>query len=130
MKKLIVITALLAVVLAAGIAESVFMTNYFSDLAVELTEISELTGGVEEEMTSDEVIARMDAVIEEWQNHETIFYLLNNNNVLNNLFDRIVQAKTYAIGGQNIDARTSMDAAAFFAQSVARDIKPVPINFL
>ena len=130
MKKLIVISVLLVIVLGAGIAESLFMTNYFSALAVDLTEISEITSQVEEDITSDAVIARLDAVIDGWKKRETVFYLLNNNNVLNNLFDRIVQAKTYALGGQNVDARSSMDTAAFFAQSVARDIKPVPINFL
>lgn len=130
MKKLIVITVLLAAVLGAGIAESIFMTRYFSSLAEELTDISEMTADVEEDVTDEVVIARLDIVIEGWKKREAAFYLLNNNNVLNNLFDRIVQAKTYALGGQNVDARSSMDTAAFFAQSVARDIKPVPINFL
>lgn len=130
MKKLVVITILLTLVLGAGVAETLFMEHYFSSLASELTDIGELMTDVEEDTTSDAAVSRIDAVIESWRGGETLFYMLNNNNVLNNLYDRIVQAKTYAVGGQNVDARSCLDGAAFFAQSVARDIRPVPVNFL
>lgn len=130
MKKMITISVILLIAIGAGIGEAVYMHSYFGGLATRLEEISALSSKTEEEDVNEEVLKRLDELINDWKMNEKLFYTLNNNNVLNNLFERIVQAQSYAIGGQNIDACASLDAAAFYAHSVAKDILPIPLNFI
>ena len=130
MKKLIVISVLLAAVISLGAFEAAYTHAWFTDLADELTEIGAQVAEVEKDVPSPAAVARIDAVAERWEERRTVNYLFHNNNVLNNLFDRIVQARAYAAGGQNVDASTCLDGAAIYARSVAADIRPVPLNFL
>lgn len=130
MKKLIVIGVLLVAVLGAGIFETVFMTTYFDGLSTELEEIAVMAGETEEEQVNEAALLRLDALIGKWDENTPVFYALNNNNVLNNLFERIAQGRAYAAGGQNVDARAGLESAAFYAKSIAKDILPIPINFI
>ncbi len=130
MKKVITISIILLIALGAGVGEAVYVNKYFADLATRLEEISAEAADTEEDRVNEEVLRRLDEIMREWQMNKNVFYALNNNNVLNNLYDRIVQARTYAQGGQNVDACTFLDSAAFYAHSVASDILPIPINFI
>lgn len=127
---MITISVILLIALGAGVGEAVYMHSYFGGLATKLEEISELASKTEEEQVNEEVLKRLDEITRDWQMNENVFYALNNNNVLNNLFERIVQAQSYALGGQNVDACSSLDSAAFYARSVAKDILPIPLNFI
>ncbi len=130
MKKVITISVILLIALGAGIFESIYINGYFGDLAAKLEEVSALSSKTAEDEVNEEVLRRLDEITKEWQKNEKIFYAMNNNNVLNNLFERILQARSFALGGQNMDACASLDAAAFYAHSIAKDILPIPINFI
>ncbi len=130
MKKLITISVLLALVIGFAIFEVVVTSTYFNSLASELYEASETAKNSEEDEVNTELTEKLGSMIDGWHERENLFYLLLNNNVLNNLFDRLLQAKAYADGGQNVDASTCIDGAAFYAESIALDSFPIPINFL
>ncbi|MBQ7226936.1 MAG: DUF4363 family protein [Clostridia bacterium] len=130
MKKLVVISILFIALIGVGIFETVSTYAYFSDLSEELTALSKSVITTPEDKINDSAVEEADRIMLKWEEKRGMFYVFYNNNVLNSLFDRITQAKTYLHGGRNIDARASLDADSFFASTVARDILPIPINYI
>lgn len=130
MKKLIVISLLLAVVLAAGIAERHWQTGYFTELSDSLENAGELLGNSEEDTVNERAVEELDSLISEWNGKEEILHIFVNSNVLSTLYERMLQGLIYARGGQNTDARSMTDSAAYFARRLASDIQPFWHNIL
>ncbi len=130
MKKLIVISVLLAAVIAAGVAERNWETGYFLSIAERLENVSSVLSDCPEDEVSGKASEELGGVIEEWKSKEELLHIFVNSNVLSMLFERILQGKTYADGGQNTDARTSVDGAAYYARRLATDIQPYWHNIL
>ena len=130
MKKLAVISLLLVAVLAAGIAERQWETRYFVGLAERLENAcSELEKSGENEV-NDGALAEIGDAIKEWKSKEEILHVFVNSNVLSALYERMLQGYVYAAGGQNTDARTGLESAAYYARRLASDIQPFWHNIL
>ena len=130
MKKLIVISVLLIAVIAAGIAEREWETGYFTRLAETLERTGVMLSESEEDEVNADASEELGNAIADWKSKEEILHIFVNSNVLSTLYERILQGKIYADGGQNTDARSVVDSAAYYARRLASDIQPFWHNIL
>lgn len=130
MKKLVIATLLLGIIIGLGIFESVTAADYFKYLGDSLTELQQQVSQCDEGEVCTDVVDKLDTLKQEWKDKEVVFYLIYDNTVLNQLVESLELGEVYAKGGQNIDAAAALSTAIYKAQSLMRDAQPIPFNFL
>lgn len=130
MRKVILATALLAAVVAAGIYETMAAWTEFTAMADELQTVAEELSALGEDEVSEGATEKLDVLLDGWIERENIYYIIYDNRVLSDLYERMTTARGYALAGHNADACAQIDGAVFRLRSLARDALPLPLNFL
>ncbi|MBR6788201.1 MAG: DUF4363 family protein [Clostridia bacterium] len=130
MKKLVVISLLLLAVIGAGLYEAFFVSEYFGKLSNSLEELGLIVSDSAEDEILTPVITETDRLINDWEKQNARLYILCNNNVLNNVIDRMRQARSYLTCGKNADAYAYLVSASVYATSLAEEILPLPVNVI
>lgn len=130
MKKLVVISLLLLAVIGAGLYEAFFVSEYFGKLSNSLEELGLIVSDSAEDEILTPVITETDRLINDWEKQNARLYILCNNNVLNNVIDRMRQARSYLTCGKNSDAYAYLVSASVYATSLAEEILPLPVNVI
>ena len=79
MKKLVIVTLLLGIIIGLGIFESVTAADYFKYLGDNLTELQQQVSQCDEGEVCMDVVHKLNTLEEEWKEKEVVFYLIYDN---------------------------------------------------
>lgn len=130
MKKLIVILAVFAVLVAAMICEMVFVNDYYSDLQVDLEEIRESIELNEEHVSNENTVALCESVTEKWESGKKWLLLIQNHNTVRNFDDKIVSLLEVVKSDNYNDAVIFVSSAINYIDDVLLDSMPFLSNIL
>lgn len=128
MRKLIVITLMLAAVVGLGIAETVWAADHYGDMCDELRTAYRILGETEEGEVSLEAADILASVAE--SRDDLVTGIAGNENLTERPSEFAAQALVYALEGQNTDARASVASALQAAERLRRGSVPRLGNIL
>ena len=120
MKKLIIISSILALVIGFGIAECIFTDTYYNGLSDKLETAQSLVL----ENKNDDACAVIVEAISSWEEKKIVIYLIGNHNTAHNLYERIINSYEYLKAGEKSDALAYLSSAIFLAREIAREVMP------
>lgn len=119
MRKLLVISLLMAAILSLATVEGTMAVNYFNEIADRLDAVSVML----ENGNYDEAKNELSDTRTSWENDRTMIYLISNHTVIRTFYERVVTADVYVESGDTADAVSNLTAAAYLARELAEDLK-------
>ena len=129
MKKLIVISVVFALMIAASIWEIVYTSDVYGYMLKELTAVEE-TMFLYESTDNDETRAHMDNVMDKWEGSKEILFCLGNHTILRAVDEKLVSLKTMVNIDYLDDAKVIVGNAISLVEAISNDAHPVLTNLL
>lgn len=123
MKKLICICIITAIVLSAGIVESVLASRYFNGVARSLEDLSvSLTQIGEDDLSALE--DKSGEIVERWKKYDNLLLTTVNHNTLKSFEDKLVSLHSWIKADGYGDALALCESAKVLADDLAAESKP------
>ena len=128
MRKLIVISAVFALALAACIAETMWCSAKYTGVCGSLDKAYELLENTAEDEVCEEAVELLGEAAR--LREDAVLGITGNMNFVEKVSEYAAQAEEYASSGKNSDARASALAARRAAERLARECMPFVANIL
>ena len=131
MKKLVIISVVIALMLSLSIGEIVITNNVFTSIATKCDQIEKLL--IDEETAdanSEKIETLMSDLEHEWSSFRKWALLFVNSNNVKNFTEKLVSIKRYYVSGSLPDAYAYANVVSHLAREMAKENVPYLSNLL
>ncbi|MBO5215249.1 MAG: DUF4363 family protein [Clostridia bacterium] len=118
MKRLIIISLVTLFVVALGVVESVYSTNLFENLENQLTVIDKCLDDDKENISSDDVVKKVDELINEWDGVRNVVITFSNHGIVRSLEEKLYALQSSIKTNEYVNAKEY----ATLARALSRDL--------
>lgn len=118
MKRMITMSALLAIIVALGVAESVISSSLYRRLSVTIGEIESIVKENGDDFSDGKAIEKTNEAIEEWEKWRSFARMTSNHTTVRGFEDRLYSMRAYVECGSYEDSV----AYAAIARELADDL--------
>lgn len=128
MKKLIVISVMLALILGAAVWEIFFVKNFYSDFTDKLDVLQTLVDACDETIDNPEIKNKVDELKEFWEEHRDIMMLIGNHNIMRTIGDKVVSLSGTVQKDNVPDSFVNILSLKNYIREIKDDLIPIPSN--
>lgn len=128
MKKLIVVSAMLAVVLIASIVEIFYAKNVYAALTEKLDEAERLISSAGDHVDTEVINNKVAEIEDYWSDKEPTMMLLGNHNVIRVVGDKIISLKGMVKSDNEQDSYVTVLSLKKYIGQVEKDLIPIVSN--
>ena len=118
MKRLIIISLVTLFVVALGVVESVYSTSLFENLESKLTVIDKSLDDDKENISSDDVVKKVDELINEWDGVRNVVITFSNHAIVRSLEEKLYALQSSIKTNEYVNAKEY----ATLARALSRDL--------
>lgn len=122
-KKLIIISIIFAVTIAAGVWEIIYSTSVYKDIHDTLI-LAEKSAETHEEVYNEETIKLTDHAVEIWDKNKEILFCLGNHNVLRTVDEKLQSLKAMVHINYTDDAKVNFKISIGLIEAIQNDSVP------
>lgn len=128
MKKLIIVSAMLAVVLIASIVEIFYAKNVYAALTEKLDEAERLISSAGDHVDTEVINNKVAEIEDYWSDKESTMMLLGNHNVIRVVGDKIISLKGMVKSDNEQDSYVTVLSLKKYIGQVEKDLIPIVSN--
>lgn len=128
MKKLIIVSAMLAVVLIASIVEIFYAKNVYAALTEKLDEAERLISSAGDHVDTEVINNKVAEIEDYWSDKEPTMMLLGNHNVIRVVGDKIISLKGMVKSDNEQDSYVTVLSLKKYIGQVEKDLIPIVSN--
>ena len=118
MKRLIIISLVTLFVVALGVVESVYSTSLFENLESKLAVIDKCLDDDKENISSDDVVKKVDELINEWDEVRNVVITFSNHAIVRSLEEKLYALQSSIKTNEYVNAKEY----ATLARALSRDL--------
>lgn len=123
MKKLIIISIVFALVIGAGVFETLYTSAVYNDIYDGLTKV-EQSIEKHEDAYNAETVKLIDETVDIWEKNKEIFFCLGNHNVLRAVDEKLSSLKAMININYTDDAKVAIEVALGLIEAIRNDAVP------
>lgn len=128
MKKLIVISVMLFLILGASVAEIIFVRNFYADFTRRLDYIETLVAECEDTIDNPEINSEVEELNAYWDDHRDIMMLIGNHNIMRTIGDKVVSLSGTVEKDNVPDTFVNILSLKNYIREIKDDLIPIPSN--
>lgn len=128
MKKLIVVSVMLALVLGLAIWEILFVRSFYSDFTDRLDSLQTLVAACDEKIENPEIERKVGELNDYWERHRDIMMLIANHNVMRTIGDKVVSLSGTVEKDNVPDTFVNILSLKNYIRELKDDLIPIPSN--
>ena len=119
MKRMIIISALLAAIIALGVAESVISSSLYRRLSVTIGEVEAIVRENGDDFSDGKALEKANEALKEWENWRSYARMTSNHSTVRGFEDRLYSVRAYVECGSYEDAVAYAATARELADDLA-----------
>lgn len=123
MKKLIIISIVFALVIGAGVFETLYTSAVYNDIYDGLTKV-EQSIEKHEDAYNAETVKLIDETVDIWEKNKEILFCLGNHNVLRAVDEKLSSLKAMININYTDDAKVAIEVALGLIEAIRNDAVP------
>ncbi|MBR2967350.1 MAG: DUF4363 family protein [Clostridia bacterium] len=127
MKKLIIISIVFALVIGAGVFETLYTFDVYSDIYDGLTKVQQSIDK-HEDVYNEETVKLIDDTVDIWEKNKEILFCLGNHNVLRTVDEKLSSLKVMININYTDDAKVMIEVTLGLIDAIRNDAVPNPTN--
>ncbi|MBQ4049560.1 MAG: DUF4363 family protein [Clostridia bacterium] len=127
-KKLVVISLAMAVIIGFAVWEMIFTTRLYSEILDGLYEIDRIVGDAPESVDGVEVRELSDKIMDRWNGAKNTLFCLGNHTILRLVDEKLVVLSATIKSNDTTTAPAAIKSAISLVKAVSNDDLPVPTN--
>ena len=124
MKRFIVVSILMGLVIALGIVESVLLSNYYKSIYTDLQEVNDVLLLCSD--GDDLVVAegKVNSILESWQKNRFVLHTVSNHAIVRNFEEKLVSLASWVECDGYSDSRVLCESAMEVAKELSKESRP------
>lgn len=128
MKKLIVISVMLFLILGASVAEIIFVRNFYADFTRRLDYLETLVAECEDTIDNPEINSEVEELNAYWDDYRDIMMLIGNHNIMRTIGDKVVSLSGTVEKDNVPDTFVNILSLKNYIREIKDDLIPIPSN--